>query len=602
MMIFKIAENRVHESSEKRRHSRLICWKRSILPRSSSPDYYPGSVISSDTGQSIVLLALVFAILLAFVALAVDVGFAFVRSSQFSAAVDAATLAGVVDLNPSTNDTAEADLRAEQFLATNGWPTATLTFMDSDRSLTVQGIPNYTLTVTWPVNFFFARILGLTSYPITHSATGAFFAQAEIFTTSANENGHIRKASQFLYGPDACAEWGDPVSPNKGTASTPNNFRALYEGVYKYRFVVTEVYTHSNILRIELFDPDSFNNQGNSAMITHSISDGGPAEPLDCTSSGLGDKCIIDTGESRYAINQNPFWLQRVDENWNPDCTPYYGDNLGDVVTSYELYYFDDSGDRIDIAKYTVDNLRDYFNSDLKWVSPGSPGSLVPADSGSFEVDLSTIPVSPDGLQVVQMDVKALSGSAKNVWDVWAGPPPAYFTAHSIPPLSSDVNTRNLQLANSPAAYTIKGVSTYALGRLPLTHYINDKEIKIPLSPLESTLGGGAIYASTFDLDMAVPPPGVYFTIDTVSENDFKMYSAVVASPTDGHIGTQADPLQTSCDNSTDCNNSWMSPQLAMGIPDEFFFGGKLEANYMPMKDDHVWALGVTAGRPFLTE
>lgn len=601
-MIFKLVKNRAYESSEDQRLFRLICWKHILLPRVSSPDNHPGGVILSETGQSIVLLALVFAVLLGFVALAVDVGFAFVRSSQFSAAVDAAALAGVVDLNPSTNDTAEADLRAEQFLATNGWPTATLTFMDSDRSLTAQGIPNYTLTVTWPVDFFFAKILGLSNYPITHSATGAFFAQAEIYTTSAIENGHVRKASQFIYGPDGCAERGDPVSPYKGTASTPNDDRASFEGVYKYRFVVTEVYTHSNILRIELFDPDSFNNQGNSTMVTHSISDGHPAESLACTSSGLGDKCIIDTGESRYALNQNPFWLQRVDENWNPDCTPNFADNLGDVITTYELYYFDDSGDRHDIAKYTVDNLRDYFNSDLKWVSPGAPGSLVPADSGSFEVDLSTIPLTPDGLQVIQMDVKASSGSAKNVWDVWAGPPSAYFTAHSIPPLSADVNTRNLQIANSPAAYNIKGVSTYALGRLPLTHYINNEEIKVPLAPIESTLGGGGIYATVFDFDTSVPPPDLFFTIDTVAESDFKMYSTVVVSPTEGHSGEQSDPLQVTCDNSTDCNNSWMSPQIAMGIPDEFFFGGKLEANYMPMKDDHVWALGVTAGRPFLTE
>jgi hypothetical protein len=168
--------------------------------------------------------------------------------------------------------------------------------------------------------------------------------------------------------------------------------------------------------------------------------------------------------------------------------------------------------------------------------------------------------------------------------------------------LSADVNSRNLQLTNSPAAYTIKGVSTYALGRLPLTHYINDKEIKVPLAPIESILGGGGIYATTFDLDTSVPPSDVFFTIDTVAESDFKMYSTVVVSPTAGHTGEQSDPLQVTCDNSTDCNNSWMTPQIAMGIPDEFFFGGKVEANYMPMKDDHVWALGVTAGRPFLTE
>ncbi len=87
--------------------------------------------------------------------------------------------------------------------------------MSSDRSLTVLGIPNYTLTATWPVDFFFARLIGFNNYPITHSATGAFYAQAEILTTSAAEHGHVRKASQFVYGLNACAEQGDPVSPRQ---------------------------------------------------------------------------------------------------------------------------------------------------------------------------------------------------------------------------------------------------------------------------------------------------------------------------------------------------------------------------------------------------
>jgi hypothetical protein len=551
-----------------------------------------------------VLLALVFVVLLLFVALAVDVGFAFVRSSQFAAAVDAAALAGVVDLDPSTNDTAPADIRAEQFLAANGWGVDTLTAMSSDRSLTMHGIPNYTLTATWPVNFFFAKLIGIRDVQITHSATGAFFAQAEIYTTSAVERRQVRKASQFISGPEACAEQGDPVTPYMATSSIPNNSRALFEGVYRYRFVVTDVYTASNILRIELFDPDAYNNQVDNAVVSHSISDGRPAETLNCSAitAGMGDTCVISTGESQYAVNQNPFWLQRVDENWNPDCTPNSGDQFGDVVTRYDLYYIDDSGERHEIASYTVDNLRDYFNTDMHWVSPGAPASLVPADSGSFEIDLTTIPLSPENLRTIQMDVRAIGGSSKNVWDVWAGPPPSYFTARSIPTLNSDVNVRNLQLANSPAAYNIKGVSVYALGRMPLTHYINDKEIKLPLAPIESTLGGGAIYATTFDFDMSVPPSNIYFTIDTVAESDFKMYSTVVVSPTKGHIGTQADPLQTSCDLSNDCNYRWMAPQMAMGIPDVFFFGGKLEANYVPARDDHVWSLAVTAGRPFLTK
>jgi Flp pilus assembly protein TadG len=70
----------------------------------------------TEAGQSMVILALVLIGLLAFAGIAVDVGFAFVRSAQFAAAVDSATLAGVVDLNPlSEVDTSEADIRAGNF-------------------------------------------------------------------------------------------------------------------------------------------------------------------------------------------------------------------------------------------------------------------------------------------------------------------------------------------------------------------------------------------------------------------------------------------------------------------------------------------------------
>jgi len=315
----------------------------------------------------------------------------------------------------------------------------------------------------------------------------------------------------------------------------------------------------------------------------------------------MGDRCVISTGESTYAINQNPFWFQRVDVTWNPDCTHNSNEQYGDTVTNFELYYYDDSDDKQAIASYTVDNARDYLNTDLKWVTPGAPGSLVPADSGSFEVDLSTIPADPTGVRTIQMDVTAASGSSKNVWDIWAGPPPGYFIAMGVPPLNPDVNVRNLQLANSPAAYDVDGISVYALGRMPMTHFIDNTEIRLPLAPIESELGGGAIYATLFDYDTSVPPPDVYFTIDTVAHSDFKMYSTVVDSPTTGHTGKPDDPLQTTCNNSTNCNSSWMLPQMAMGIPDVFFSGGKLEANYTPTRDDHVWSILITAGRPYLT-
>ncbi|MDX1614535.1 MAG: pilus assembly protein TadG-related protein, partial [Candidatus Promineifilaceae bacterium] len=279
--------------------------------------------LPGESGQSIVLVALAFVGLLGAVALAIDVGLAFVRSAQFTAAVDAASLAAVVDMDPQATDTAAADVRAEQFLGANGWPVETLSDMRSARSLDALGIPNYTLTVTWPVEFYFARVLGFESTELTRSATAAHYSQAEMLTTSAAESGHVRKASQFIYGPEACTFLGDPIVPEQSTVGVPNPNHGLYEEVYRYRISVTEAYTLADRLRIELFDPDSYNNRGNSALVVHSSAVERADETMDCstTTAGMGDRCVLATGESLAAVNQNPIWLQRVDENWKPDCT-----------------------------------------------------------------------------------------------------------------------------------------------------------------------------------------------------------------------------------------------------------------------------------------
>lgn len=556
---------------------------------------------TSEHGQGIVLFALVVVVILAIVALAVDAGFAYVRSAQFAAAVDAATLAGAIDLDPATSDTQSADVRAMQFLGANGWPTSTLTSMVSSRSYASLGIPNYTLTVTWPVEFYFARVIGLNDYSVTRRANAAYYAQAEILTPSAVDSGHVRLASQYIYGPDGCSDRGDPISTRLKSPDVVNRYQPMFDGEYAYRIVVDDEYVASNALRVELMDADSFNNRADNTLINHSLSDGRPAHELSCTgnTNGPGDKCVIRTGESLAAVNQNPFWLQRIDENWAEDCVPVTGDGFGTVTTTYELYFYDDSGRRQVLGSYTVDNARDFLFTDLQWVAPGTPGSAVPANSGSFEIDLTGIPRDELGRRTIEMSVRTSSGAGKNAWDLWAGPPAGYFASQGIPELASDVNQRNLQLANSPAAYIVPGVSVYAIGRMPVTHYPGNDVIRMTLAPIDSTLGGGVAYATTYDADVAID---ANFTIDTVAVGDFNIFTTVVDVPGLGHSGSSADPLQASCNGGRDCNGSWMLPQYAMRLPEVFFAGGRLEANYVPAGDDFVWSLGFTAGRPFLTD
>ena len=45
----------------------------------------------------------------------------------------------------------------------------------------------------------------------------------------------------------------------------------------------------------------------------------------------------------------------------------------------------------------SIDNARAFLYTDMQWIAPGSPGSRVPADRGSFEINLSGIPVDELG-------------------------------------------------------------------------------------------------------------------------------------------------------------------------------------------------------------
>jgi len=209
------------------------------------------------------------------------------------------------------------------------------------------------------------------------------------------------------------------------------------------------------------------------------------------------------------------------------------------------------------------------------------------------------VPVDEFGRRTIELAVRTNGGSGKNTWDLWAGPPLDYFPGQGIPALDGDANLRNLQLANNPAAYTVPGVSVFAVGKMPLSHYVNNETVKVPLAPIDSTLGGGYAYATTYDFDGA---SDINFTIDTVAPGDFRQYTTVVEAPGPGHSGSSGDPLQATCSGGRNCDASWMLPQYAMRLPEVFFAGGTLEANYRPAGDDFVWFIGFTAGRPFLTD
>jgi hypothetical protein len=584
---------------------------------------------NSEDGQSIVLIAMAFVGLLAFVGLATDVGLAFVRSSEFSKAVDAASLAAVLEVDAGTTITIDADLRAQQFLAANGWSTSTLTVFDSKTSLTARGInPQYTLTVTWPVPAFFLRVIGIDGFPITHSATAAYFSQAELYTPTARDDGQVRLANQFISGQNGCTKEGDPVSPLQSTSGNANEDYPFFNGVYKYRIRIPSDYEERvgsayNKVRIELFDTDSVNRQyGNTVSFKHSDAGGGAPGEATCASAGPGDRCVIRTGELLDGQFENPLWLYRVDENWDQNCNLAAGNGEGYAKTRFELYYIDEFGIKKPLAAYTDDNSN-AANTDLQWVSPCNPGGGCPveADEGDFEIDMDLLSPDATGTRSIYMDVSTSEGSSLNAWDLWAGPPTEFYTVgEGLPALNTNVNLRNLQLASSPFEYRTLGVRVFALGRQPMNHYIEGESVDFTIAPVNIDLAEQTIFASIFDYDNS-PPPRMSFNFDTLpvdpgaiggkDDPDFSLIfnvcADVVENPSLENSGqcsvSPFDPLETSCEGALNCDNLWMMPQLHIDLPStQTFAGGSLVVTYEPDADAHVWEYAASAGNPFLTK
>jgi hypothetical protein len=388
-----------------------------------------------EAGQSIVIIAFVMVGLLGVVGLAVDVGFVFARRAQLSAAVDAAVLASVTEL-AGPGGLASANTKAAQFLSGNNIPTPVITATFDNNanfahSLSEIGATEYSLTVTWPVDLFFLRLVGWESVDIQKSATAAFFPLTDVYASRRVEEGALTTSNQAVFGPHICTSYGDPYSPLTGINNTvPNPYWPRYEGTYNYRILIPASYP-DDIVRVELFDPDSMNQAGTGVdqQVAHSQNyidpdgdtdpDNPPVSTLSCTGSGTNQKhpCMIPTGETSvvgtygHTIDDiNLFWFFRIDENrgegnapGNGNCNNGGGYVIGyNTATLYELYYYrvDPGGTatRVELASYTgqTGDARDGGTpgdhlTDLRWVTPGAPqaydfpaGVTVPTNCGSY--------------------------------------------------------------------------------------------------------------------------------------------------------------------------------------------------------------------------
>lgn len=458
------------------------------------------------------------------------------------------------------------------------------------------------------------------------AATVTAVQPADVYTGRRTSAGIINTSHLSVFGPNICTDYGDPFSPL-------NSIWAPGSYTYHYRVLIPPDYP-SDVLRVELFDPDSINQSTNS----HAISFSANAHALDpvsfplgtvnktCSSTNQMNACLIWTGESNLVdpdgvppvlLDQiNPFWFVRIDENRGHGLPP--GDGLCDSPSSYtpafntstlyELFYYTQNPDRtvskIPLARYTGqtgDGVRDNGNhqTDMHWVSPGGtqiydqPAAVpvAPGSPGDFELslsqDLTGITIDPvTGERYVYLDITTLSGASENGFDIWAGP--------LYPDVSSDVNIRNIQILDDPSVHSAKGVVVSALEYNPVNSNV-DFATDIPLTYLDPEQAGQSVYVSLFDPDAGAQPPVVFY-LDTVAESDWSLTFGAGDPDPDGVSGRC---LPGSC------NTLWVDPPYQIQIPDLTsdcdpanpdpqvctpFSGGRLMARFSAGSlDKYVW-------------
>ncbi len=458
---------------------------------------------------------------------------------------------------------------------------------------------------------------------------------------SRNNDAKIDTQHLMLMGPEICTAWGDPFSPITPTWSAtswidPQDFLGTH--TYQFRIRIPSDYPDDKV-RVEILDPDSINQAENSAMVTYSqlaqTTDPStfPSTPEERScSSSQKNNCFINTQE-KDLINGgtitidhvNPLWFLRLDENRGigtdacstfPNYTPETN-----TQTRFYLSYFRTYHNRpaiTGLGSYTGqvgDGIRDNgdHDTDLRWVSPGSPqnydqATFVPTSFGSFTVDieqdLPDIVIDPfTGEKFLYLSITTLSGGSENGFSIWAGPD--NYTS-TVP---SNINDRNLYILNNPGAQDNEGIKVEAIDFLPQNTTSSDRR-DYSLVELGPEYAGQTITVTLFDPDAGAKPPVVYWLDTLAFTPDESAEDGIDHAQTDWGVsfGGNDDPelgcFQGGSNYSAQCNNQWNDPVHTITLPSDQdcdyanpsvetctpFYGGELQANYQSgAGDSFVW-------------
>jgi hypothetical protein len=361
--------------------------------------------VVNEKGATLVWCCVLMGVLLGFSSLVVDVGFINHTKADMQNAADAAALAGAKQL-PDEG-------MAEAF--------ATYMTKKNDYEHGVDGVvvsctrnPDgmhsgwYQVEISKPVNYFFAPILGITDGLVTVNATASYVSPLPLDINGGGQYGINGIQNLSVFGPYAYYSYGDCFSPrwyNNGTTNPQYNANG-----YNFKLYVPANYSSingTNILKVEIFDPDTWN---------------------------IGDAQDAGSG--------------KVDEIRYAPGSPHPQPSSKYTTTRFQLFAPDNTPTNLDDDDLLVEAVYTpgMTSTDMKWVTPSG-----------FQVNLSEW-----GTGDYRINVKTLDGSSENGFNLRAGPPRATGV-----PFNPNNGTEVTATGNLPINFNTSGTVDIELGEIP---------------------------------------------------------------------------------------------------------------------------------------
>ncbi len=348
-------------------------------------------------GQSIVLFLILLGIMAGIMSLSFDMGRGYLLKTRMQSAADAASLAAAREL-PFIGT---ANAVAMNYAQRNG-------FVNGVDGITVEAFPYpsksnwYYVKISGPSNHLIAPLIGFRQATVSVMAVSEFNAYLPLDISGGGQYGTNGIVTLSVFGPYAYYSYGDAFSTKwLDNGSLNPDYKANgYDFVLN---VPNDYYAKNgtNLVKLEIFDPDTYNNGGTDAY---------PGVRIDEIRSAPG-------GSHPQPSNQRNTTVYSL---YAPDNTP--NDYSDDVLVATAVY-----GPNV-------------TTTDMKWVTPSG----------------FTFNINNYGTGNYRVNVKSTDGSSENGFNLRAGPSTGAFD----PANGTSINA----LGALPMNFNGSGVVTVKLG------------------------------------------------------------------------------------------------------------------------------------------